>query len=88
MIMPTGGFFAMGLMMGWLNWIDRKFFGGTGGEQRRTLVNCGLWISDCGLKVQMFLIRNLSNPKSEMMLSGGYYVGTCINHIHSISAHQ
>ncbi len=30
MIMPTGGFFAMGLMMGWLNWIDRKFFGGTG----------------------------------------------------------
>lgn len=31
MILPTGGFFAMGLMMGWLNWIDRKFFGGTGG---------------------------------------------------------
>jgi electron transport complex protein RnfE len=31
MIMPTGGFFAMGLMMGWLNWMDRKFFGGTGG---------------------------------------------------------
>jgi electron transport complex protein RnfE len=31
MIMPTGGFFAMGLMMGWLNWIDRKFFGGAGG---------------------------------------------------------
>jgi len=31
MIMPTGGFFAMGLMMGWLNWIDRKYFGGTGG---------------------------------------------------------
>jgi len=30
MIMPTGGFFAMGLVMGWLNWIDRKFFGGTG----------------------------------------------------------
>jgi electron transport complex protein RnfE len=30
MIMPTGGFFAMGLMMGWLNWMDRKFFGGTG----------------------------------------------------------
>ena len=30
MIMPTGGFFAMGLMMGWLNWIDRRFFGGTG----------------------------------------------------------
>jgi len=30
MIMPADGFFAMGLMMGWLNWIDRKFFGGTG----------------------------------------------------------
>ncbi len=30
MIMPTGGFFAMGLVMGWLNWIDRKFFGGSG----------------------------------------------------------
>jgi electron transport complex protein RnfE len=30
MIMPAGGFFAVGLMMGWLNWIDRKFFGGTG----------------------------------------------------------
>ncbi len=30
MIMPTGGFFAMGLVMGWLNWIDRKFFGVTG----------------------------------------------------------
>jgi electron transport complex protein RnfE len=31
MIMPTGGFFAMGLIMGGLNWIDRKYFGGTGG---------------------------------------------------------
>ncbi len=31
MIMPAGGFFAMGLVMGWLNWIDRKFFGGSGG---------------------------------------------------------
>lgn len=30
MIMPAGGFFAMGLVMGWLNWVDRKFFGGTG----------------------------------------------------------
>lgn len=30
MILPTGGFFAMGLIMGFLNWIDRKFFGGTG----------------------------------------------------------
>ncbi len=31
MILPTGGFFAMGLLMGGLNWIDRKFFGGSGG---------------------------------------------------------
>jgi electron transport complex protein RnfE len=30
MILPTGGFFAMGLMMGFLNWMDRKFFGGSG----------------------------------------------------------
>jgi electron transport complex protein RnfE len=30
MILPTGGFFAMGLLMGMLNWIDRRFFGGTG----------------------------------------------------------
>jgi len=30
MILPTGGFFAMGMLMGFLNWIDRKFFGGTG----------------------------------------------------------
>ncbi len=30
MILPTGGFFAMGLLMGLLNWIDRRFFGGTG----------------------------------------------------------
>jgi electron transport complex protein RnfE len=29
-ILPTGGFFAMGLVMGGLNWIDRRFFGGTG----------------------------------------------------------
>ncbi len=29
-IMPTGGFFAMGLVMGGLNWIDHRFFGGTG----------------------------------------------------------
>jgi len=29
-IMPAGGFFAMGLIMGGLNWIDRRFFGGTG----------------------------------------------------------
>ena len=30
MILPAGGFFAMGLIMGFLNWIDRKYFGGTG----------------------------------------------------------
>lgn len=30
MILPTGGFFAMGLIMGFLNWIDRRFYGGTG----------------------------------------------------------
>jgi len=30
MILPAGGFFAMGLIMGGLNWIDRKYFGGTG----------------------------------------------------------
>ncbi len=29
-ILPTGGFFAMGLVMGGLNYIDRRFFGGTG----------------------------------------------------------
>lgn len=29
-ILPTGGFFAMGFVMGGLNWIDRRFFGGTG----------------------------------------------------------
>ena len=30
MILPAGGFFAMGMLMGFLNWIDRRFFGGTG----------------------------------------------------------
>jgi electron transport complex protein RnfE len=30
MILPAGGFFVMGLIMGGLNWIDRKFFGGGG----------------------------------------------------------
>lgn len=30
MILPTGGFFAVGLLMGLFNWIDIKFFGGTG----------------------------------------------------------
>ncbi len=29
-ILPTGGFFAMGLVMGGLNFLDRRFFGGTG----------------------------------------------------------
>lgn len=30
MILPTGGFFVMGLLMGLFNWIDRRFFGGGG----------------------------------------------------------
>lgn len=30
MILPTGGFFVMGLLMGFFNWIDIKFFGGKG----------------------------------------------------------
>lgn len=30
MILPTGGFFAVGILMGLFNWIDIKFFGGTG----------------------------------------------------------
>jgi len=30
MVLPTGGFFAMGLVMGLLHWDDRKYFGGTG----------------------------------------------------------
>jgi electron transport complex protein RnfE len=30
MILPTGGFFVMGLLMGLFNWIDIKFFGGKG----------------------------------------------------------
>jgi len=30
MILPAGGFFAMGLIMGGLNWVDRKYFGGSG----------------------------------------------------------
>lgn len=28
MILPTGGFFVMGLLMGFFNWINRRFFGG------------------------------------------------------------
>lgn len=30
MILPTGGFFAVGILMGLFNWIDMKFFGGGG----------------------------------------------------------
>ena len=30
MLLPTGGFFAMGLLLGFFNWIDRRFFGGSG----------------------------------------------------------
>lgn len=30
MVLPTGGFFAVGLLMGLFNWIDIKFFGGSG----------------------------------------------------------
>ncbi len=30
MIMPTGGFFAVGFLMAFFNWIDIKFFGGKG----------------------------------------------------------
>lgn len=30
MILPTGGFFAVGILMGLFNWIDIRFFGGTG----------------------------------------------------------
>ncbi|MCE5194905.1 MAG: electron transport complex subunit RsxE [Nitrospiraceae bacterium] len=28
MVLPTGGFFAVGILMGIFNWIDIKFFGG------------------------------------------------------------
>ena len=31
MILPTGGFFVIGLLMGLFNWIDSKFFGGSPG---------------------------------------------------------
>ena len=31
MILPTGGFFVIGLLMGLFNWIDQKYYGGTGG---------------------------------------------------------
>ncbi|RMD52365.1 MAG: electron transport complex subunit RsxE [Nitrospirae bacterium] len=30
MVLPAGGFFAVGLLMGFFNWIDIKFFGGKG----------------------------------------------------------
>lgn len=30
MILPTGGFFAVGILMGFFNWIDIRFFGGSG----------------------------------------------------------
>jgi electron transport complex protein RnfE len=33
MILPTGGFFVMGLLMGLFNWIDRRFFGGKTGAE-------------------------------------------------------
>lgn len=31
MILPTGGFFVIGLMMGLFNWIEDKYFGGVSG---------------------------------------------------------
>lgn len=30
MILPTGGFLAVGLLMGFFNWVDIKYFGGKG----------------------------------------------------------
>jgi electron transport complex protein RnfE len=30
MILPTGGFFVIGLLMGLFNWIEQRFYGGTG----------------------------------------------------------
>jgi electron transport complex protein RnfE len=30
MILPTGGFLAVGILMGFFNWIDMKFYGGKG----------------------------------------------------------
>ena len=32
MVLPTGGFFAIGLLMGLFNWIDEKYFGGSPGS--------------------------------------------------------
>jgi len=31
MVLPTGGFFVIGLLMGLFNWIEDKYFGGTSG---------------------------------------------------------
>jgi len=31
MILPTGGFFVIGLLMGFFNWIEDKYFGGVSG---------------------------------------------------------
>lgn len=31
MVLPTGGFFAIGLLMGLFNWIEDKYFGGVSG---------------------------------------------------------
>ncbi len=31
MILPTGGFFVIGLLMGFFNWIEEKYFGGMSG---------------------------------------------------------
>lgn len=30
MLLPTGGFFAVGILMGFFNWIDIRFYGGKG----------------------------------------------------------
>jgi electron transport complex protein RnfE len=30
MILPAGGFFVVGLLMGFFNWIDMRFYGGKG----------------------------------------------------------
>jgi electron transport complex protein RnfE len=30
MILPTGGFFAVGILMAFFNWIDIRFYGGSG----------------------------------------------------------
>lgn len=33
MILPAGGFFAMGLLMALFNWIERRFYGGKGAPE-------------------------------------------------------